>query len=102
MQKRNDNYLIIGLRASLSLGDYRPAEAKEQLAGYREFLHAKFDKDRHRQKLGLSDFLADATCQCWTTGGSVVLVMSGRNDSGIPSVSESWLSPVAVDLTQGT
>ncbi|KAF2688251.1 hypothetical protein K458DRAFT_401613 [Lentithecium fluviatile CBS 122367] len=100
MQKRNDRGFVAGLRDALMLGDYRLDEAKKELIVYRGVLETKFDRDRHRQKLMLTDFLADAKYQCWTAGGSVVLVLSGANDSGIASTSESWLSPMAVDLTQ--
>lgn len=82
------------------LDDYRIDEAENQLTGYREYLEAKFDKDRHRQKLGLSEFLTDDACQSWTSGGSVVVVLSGTNETGIASIEESWLSSVAVDMTR--
>ncbi|KAJ4301551.1 hypothetical protein N0V90_003644 [Kalmusia sp. IMI 367209] len=101
MQERSDRTLVAGLREALRLNDYRCDEARKELLLYREYLEAKFDRDRHREKLRVSDFLAEGTCQCWTSDGSVVLVLSGLNDSGIASISESWLSPVAVDLTRG-
>ncbi|KAF1956038.1 hypothetical protein CC80DRAFT_594180 [Byssothecium circinans] len=100
MQKRNDMNLVMLLRNTLPLGDYRVEEAKKELTSYRSFLEAKFDKDRHRESLGLGDFQQHTDAQCWTSGGSVVFVLSGSNDSGIALVSESWLSPMAVDLTQ--
>jgi hypothetical protein len=103
MQKRNDHNSIMLLRDALQLGDYRIDVAKEKLTKYREYLEGKFDKDkdRKRQKLGLVEFRTDATWQCWTSDGSVVLVLSGKHDAGVSlTVMDSWLSPVAVDLIQ--
>jgi hypothetical protein len=100
MQEREDTRLIIEMRKTLGLGDYRPEEARKRLQEYRQILAAYFDSDRHRQKMGLSDFLTTAIGQDWESKGSLLLVLFGRNEVGVSTVSHSWLSPVAVDLIQ--
>ncbi|KAK7751708.1 hypothetical protein SLS62_006369 [Diatrype stigma] len=37
----------------------------------------------------------------WNGVGSMVLLLHGSNEVGIGPISDSWLSPVAVDLTRG-
>jgi len=97
MQSREDTKIVIEMRKALKLGDYRPEDMREGLKNYRGILKALFDSDRHRQKMGLSDFLT-AVGQDWATKGSLLLVLFGCNEIGISTVSQSWLSPIAVDL----
>ena len=101
LQKLNDYDYIARLRQTLELGDYVIDDAKEDLKGYREHLR-KFDRDRHRQKFGLDELYSADVGKCWNQDETVVLVLSGSNEDGIagPLVGESWLSPVAVDITQ--
>ncbi|KAF2198747.1 hypothetical protein GQ43DRAFT_421781 [Delitschia confertaspora ATCC 74209] len=88
------------MRSVLKLGNFLPDREKKNLISYREFLKAKFDKDRHRQKLTVQGFLEKSVGKRWKAPGSVVVVLSGMNEGGISTVAESWLSPVAVDLAQ--
>ncbi|KAE9374032.1 hypothetical protein N431DRAFT_464323 [Stipitochalara longipes BDJ] len=97
MQSREDTKIVIEMRNTLKLGDYRVEDMREGLENYRGILKALFDSDRHRQKMGLSDFLT-AVGQDWESKGSLLLVLFGCNEIGISTVSQSWLSPIAVDL----
>jgi hypothetical protein len=99
MQQHGDITLVAGLRDALNLGDYRYDDAKEELRKYREELEATFDKDRRRQKFDMRDFSAHDAYRYWSSRESVVLVLSGSNDSGVRG-RELWLSPLAVALTQ--
>jgi len=98
MQEREDSKLIIEMRKTLQLGDYRPEEMRKGLQEYRQLLRARFDSDRHRQKMGLADFLKTPAGRDWGSEGPLLLVLFGRNEVGVSTVSHSWLSPVAVDL----
>jgi hypothetical protein len=73
---------------------------REDLREYRRVLASCFDADRHREKLTLSDFLLTSCGKDWESKGSLLLILFGRNEVGISTVSHSWLSPVAVDLVE--
>lgn len=100
LHKRHDIDSITKVHDTLKLGDYRPSEMGAQLKEYRKFLESKFDKDRHREKLGVAEFLETPQGRNWKGVGSMVLLLYGLNEVGIRSISDSWLSPVAVDLIQ--
>ena len=93
-----DSSMIIDLRRSLELGDYRPDEALKSLREYREILASIFDNDRRRTKLRVADMLDHGVGRYWQESGSCLFMLSGRNEGGVSSI-KSWLSPVAVDLT---
>ena len=100
MLEREDTRLIIEMRKTLNLGGYRPEEMRKGLQEYRQILTALFDSDRHRQKMGLTNFRTTAIGQDWERGGSLLLVLFGSNEVGVSTVSHSWLSPVAVELVE--
>ncbi|KAH7398261.1 hypothetical protein BKA66DRAFT_605371 [Pyrenochaeta sp. MPI-SDFR-AT-0127] len=100
MQKRNDSSIVVESRNALQLGNYRPDEATRSLDQYRQLLASIFDHDRHRAKFCIADLLAHEVGRGWQEHGSCVFMLSGRNESGVSST-ESWLSPVTVDLTLG-
>src|SRR5579862_9629049 len=98
MQEREDAKLVIDMRKALKLDKYRPKDLPEDLRNYRRILEASFDRDRHREKMGLSEFFRRPCGECWKREGSLLLVLCGRNEGGIGTVTDSWLSPVAMDL----
>ena len=100
MQALNDRMSVARLRDALDLGDFRYDDAKARLTMYRKHLKERFDSDRRRQVFDVAQFFEKDTSQCWTGDGSVVFVLSGKNESGMSLEPRSWLSPVAVDLTQ--
>ena len=100
MLEREDTRVIIDMRKTLNLGDYRPEEIRKGLQEYRQILAALFDSDRHRRKMGLANFRPTAVGQDWEREGSMLLVLFGSNEVGVSTVSHSWLSPVAVDLVE--
>jgi hypothetical protein len=99
LQKRMDSSTVVDVRNALELDQYRPEEAIDSLRQYRHLLAAKFDKDRHRSKLTMSDFLAHDVGCYWQKDGACLFMLSGRNERGVSLIRESWLSPAAVDLT---
>jgi hypothetical protein len=98
LQKRMDSSTVVSMRSALELHEYRPEEAIESLRQYRHLLDIRFDKNRHRSKLTIADFLAHDLGCYWQKSGSCLFMLSGRNERGVSLVRESWLSPVAVDF----
>lgn len=97
MQSREDMKIVVAMRNTLELGEYRPEDMRESLEGYRDILKALFDFDRRRQKLSLPEFLSTIG-QDWESKNPLLLVLFGSNEAGLNTVSHSWLSPVAIDL----
>ena len=99
MRERDDEDLVIKLRDSLALSNYAQQDMLKDLQEYRKLLAAVFDNDRHREYMTFSKFLTTPYGQDWERDGSLLLVLLGRNESGL-NTDHSWLSPVAVDLIQ--
>ncbi|KNG46999.1 paxneb protein superfamily [Stemphylium lycopersici] len=97
LQKRMDNDTIMETKRALQLDDYYTEEATESLKRYRNVLASIFDNDRHREKLCVEDFLAHEVGHGWQENRSHLVVLSGRNETGVSSPM-SWLSPMVVDL----
>ncbi|KAF2477152.1 uncharacterized protein BDR25DRAFT_349045 [Lindgomyces ingoldianus] len=95
MEGKNDILQVESAQNAPRLGNYRLKADQTSLKSYRQFLEAKFDKDRHRQNLGVQEFLETPMGKRWQSAGSVVIVLSGCNERGIVTFDESWLSPVA-------
>ncbi|KAH7117901.1 hypothetical protein B0J11DRAFT_592407 [Dendryphion nanum] len=97
MRQRTDIESVHTIRSLLKVGCYQQKRINNKLKEYRMILATVFDKDRRREKLGLSDFYNTPTGKCWEGNGSIVLVLFGCNASGNLSP-DSWLSPVAADI----
>ena len=88
----------MSLRDNLQLGHYQPEDAIEGLKEYREILAYRFDEDRRRSKFSMADFWAHEKGQQWQDNVSCLLMLSGRNERGVQSFKECWLSPMVADL----
>ena len=99
LHKRHDTDLVKRVHSILNLRNYRPSEMRMQLRNYRMILESIFDRDRRRASLGVIEFLETPQGRNWSGANSMVLVLYGSNETGI-SVADSWLSPLAIDLTQ--
>jgi hypothetical protein len=98
--KRLDTSHILALRGALGLQEYRPEELPEHLDQYRRTLAWIFDHDPHTAKFRMADFLAHDIGRCWQDHGASLFMLFGRNEARFSFRSESWLSPVAVELAQ--
>ncbi len=100
MQEREESRLVIEMKRHLDLGDYDKESLRDGLSRYRDVLAEIFNKDRHRSKLDLSTLAQHEHYMDWEKNGSSLLVLFGRNESGMQTIEDSWLSPVALELIE--
>lgn len=96
---RENVKLIIAMRKTLQLDGYRTEHIRKDLKEYGNLLQNQFKNDRRREKMDLRKFLDTETGKDWEGTGSMLLLLFGRNETGI-GTHHSWLSPVAVELAE--
>lgn len=102
MQQRSDRNVIMALKESLDLGAYDLKEELEKPKQYRLLLKSMFDDDRHRSKMTMEDLLADEGGRCWQDKRPCFVLLEGCNEIAASLRTQSWLSPLAVDLIRST
>ncbi|RYP47915.1 hypothetical protein DL768_006111 [Monosporascus sp. mg162] len=100
LHHREDARLVMEMRKTLNLHDYRTEDMRKQLKEDQHILRHQFGSDRRRQKMDARRFLETTDGQYWESPGPMLLLLFGRNEVS-SNAPDSWLSLVADELAEG-